>query len=64
MTNKRGRTDAGLISKRAGIPTIIYGLANIVYSHTRYEKVLIDDLVARVKTYLYSILNFVREVFI
>ncbi len=58
LTNKRGWTDAGLISKMAGIPTIIYGPGNIAFSHTKHEKILIDDLITGVKTYLYSILKF------
>lgn len=43
-----------------GISTIIYGPGNVAFSHTRYEKVLVDDLVVGVKTYLYSILKFCK----
>jgi len=58
ITRRRGWTDAALLSGFAGIPAVVCGPGNISYSHTKDERVPIDDLVNMVIVYSETIKKF------
>ncbi|EOD01614.1 M20 family metallopeptidase [Caldisalinibacter kiritimatiensis] len=51
ITRRRGWTDAALLSSFGNIPTVVCGPGDISYSHTKDERVPINDLVNMVDVY-------------
>ncbi len=51
ITRKRGWTDSATLSYYGNIPTVITGPGNISYSHTKDEKIPVDDLYNYTKIY-------------
>lgn len=51
ITRRRGWTDAALLSNYGNIPTVVFGPGNILYSHTKDERIKISELVDAVDIY-------------
>lgn len=51
ITRKRGWTDAATLSYYGKIPTVITGPGNLSFSHTKDEKIPVEDLYNYVKIY-------------
>ncbi|SHI90835.1 succinyl-diaminopimelate desuccinylase [Dethiosulfatibacter aminovorans DSM 17477] len=60
ITRKRGWTDAATLSYYGNIPTVITGPGDLSYSHTKDERIPINDLVDYVKIYADIALGFCR----
>lgn len=58
ITRRRGWTDAALLSNFAKIPTVVVGPGDISYSHTKDERVSIEDLEKAVDIYTRVIQKF------
>lgn len=58
ITKTRGWTDAALLSKYGKIPSVVFGPGNIHQSHTKDERISIEDLVNAVTIYTNTIQRF------
>lgn len=51
VEKKRGWTDAGVLSTYGKIPTVVTGPGNLKYSHSKDEKIPVEDLINYVEIY-------------
>jgi len=58
MSTRRGWTDGGLLSHYLGIPTIICGPGDISYSHSKNERIAVQELVQAVEIYVETAIQF------
>lgn len=61
ITRRRGWTDAALLSGFAKIPTVVTGPGDIAYSHTKDEKVPVNQLVDYVDIYAKIAIDFCNQ---
>lgn len=58
MSTRRGWTDGGLLSHYLGIPTVICGPGDISYSHSKNERIAVQQLVQAVEIYVETAIRF------
>src|SRR5690606_17739958 len=58
LSTRRGWTDGGLLSHYLKIPTVICGPGDISYSHSKNEKIAIEQLVQAVEIYVQTAIQF------
>ncbi len=58
LSTRRGWTDGGLISHYANIPTVICGPGDISYSHSKNERIPIEQVQEAVEVYLKTAYDF------
>lgn len=51
IEKRRGWTDAGVLSTYGNIPTVVTGPGDLKYSHTKDEKIPVEDLINYVEIY-------------
>lgn len=61
ITRRRGWTDGALLSGFAKIPTVVTGPGDISYSHTKDEKVPVDQLIDYVDIYAKIAVDFCNQ---
>ncbi len=58
ISTRRGWTDGGLLSSYLNIPTVICGPGDISYSHSKNEKISVQQLVEAVEIYVGTAMKF------